>query len=149
MAIGAALALRGSGRIPITAIGDGDFLQGATALWTAAHYHIPVLVIVANNRSNFNDEIHQGQVAKERGRPQENKWIGLRMNDPNLDLTALARAQGLEAAGPIDTVADLAPAIEKAIAAVEAGRPYFLDVVVEPGYATLLMVRASGHGASS
>jgi thiamine pyrophosphate-dependent acetolactate synthase large subunit-like protein len=149
MGIGAALALRGSGRIPITIVGDGDFLQGATALWTAAHYHIPLLTIVSNNRSNYNDEIHQGQVAKERGRPQENKWIGLRIAEPNVDLAALARAQGVEAAGPITKVAELAPAIEKAIAAVEAGRPYFLDVVVEPGYATLLMVRASGHGASS
>jgi len=149
MAVGVGLALRGSGRIPITVIGDGDFTQGATALWTAAHYRIPVLVIVANNRSNFNDEVHQGQVAKDRGRPVENKWIGMRMSDPNVDLAALARAQGLEAAGPIEQVGDLRPALEQAIAAVEDGRPYFLDVVVEPGYATLLMVRASGQGASA
>jgi thiamine pyrophosphate-dependent acetolactate synthase large subunit-like protein len=149
MAVGVGLALRGTDRIAITVIGDGDFTQGATALWTAAHYHIPVLVIVANNRSNFNDEIHQGQVAKERGRPVENKWIGMRLSDPNIDLAALARAQGVEAAGPIGQLADLRPALEKAIAAVEDGRPYFLDILVEPGYASLLMVRASGHGASA
>jgi len=149
MAIGVGLALRGSGRIAITVIGDGDFTQGATALWTAAHYRIPVLVIVANNRSNFNDEIHQGQVASERGRPIENKWIGMRLSDPNIDLAALARAQGLEAGGPVSKFEELRPALEKAVAAVENGRPYFLDVVVEPGYASLLMVRASGHGASS
>src|SRR5262245_24250455 len=149
MAVGVGLALRGTDRIAVTIIGDGDFTQGATALWTAAHYRIPVLVIVANNRSNFNDEIHQGQVAKERGRPVENKWIGMRLSDPDIDLAALARAQGVEAAGPIVQMADLQPALEKAISAVENGRPYFLDVVVEPGYASLLMVRASGHGASS
>jgi thiamine pyrophosphate-dependent acetolactate synthase large subunit-like protein len=149
MAIGVGLALRGTDRIAITVIGDGDFTQGATALWTAAHYRIPVLVIVANNRSNFNDEIHQGEVAKERGRPVENKWIGMRLSDPNIDLASLARAQGVEAAGPISRTADLRPGLEKAIAAVEDGRPYFLDVLVEPGYASLLMVRASGQGASS
>jgi len=149
MAVGVGLALRDSGRVPMTIIGDGDFTQGATALWTAAHYRIPVLVIVANNRSNFNDEVHQGQVAQERGRPVENKWIGMRLSDPNIDLSAIARAQGVEAAGPIDKVADLRPALEKAIAVVEAGRPYFLDIVVEPGYATLLMVRSTGQGASS
>jgi thiamine pyrophosphate-dependent acetolactate synthase large subunit-like protein len=149
MAIGAGLALRGSGRIAMTAIGDGDFTQGATALWTAAHYRIPVLVIVSNNRSNFNDEVHQGQVAKERGRPVENKWIGMRLSDPDIDLVSLARGQGVEAAGPVTKVADLRPALEKAIKAVEEGRPYLLDVVVAPGYASLLMVRASGHGASS
>ncbi len=148
MAVGAGLALRGSGRIPISIIGDGEFTQGATALWTAAHYRIPVLIIVANNRSNYNDEIHQGQVAKERGRPIENKWIGMRLEDPKLDLAAIARAQGVEAQGPVEQVADLHPALEQAIATVEAGRPFLLDVVVEPGYATLLMVRASGQGAS-
>jgi thiamine pyrophosphate-dependent acetolactate synthase large subunit-like protein len=137
MAVGVGLALRGSGRIPMTIIGDGDFTQGATALWTAAHYMIPVLMIVANNRSNFNDEVHQGQVARERGRPVENKWIGMRLREPDIDLAALARAQGVEAAGPVERVGDLRSALETAIAAVEAGQPYFLDIVVEPGYATL------------
>ena len=149
MAIGVGLALRGTDRVAVTVIGDGDFTQGATALWTAAHYRIPVLVIVANNRSNFNDEIHQGQVAQERNRPIENKWIGMRLTDPSIDLAALARAQGVEAAGPISQLEELCPALKKAISAVEDGHPYFLDVLVEPGYASLLMVRASGQGASS
>ena len=86
MAIGAALALRGTGRIVASVIGDGDFLQGATSLWTAAHYRIPVLIVIANNRSNFNDEVHQAEVARERGRPLENKWIGMRIDDPAVDL---------------------------------------------------------------
>src|SRR5207237_9561213 len=53
MAVGAALALRGStqgaGRLPIAVLGDGDFLMGCTALWTAVHYRIPLLVVVSNN----------------------------------------------------------------------------------------------------
>jgi thiamine pyrophosphate-dependent acetolactate synthase large subunit-like protein len=76
LTIGAALALKESGRPVISVLGDGDFLQGAMALWTAAHYQLPALFIVSNNRSNFNDEIHQETVAKMRGRPTENKWIG-------------------------------------------------------------------------
>src|SRR5439155_1562162 len=44
--VGAALALKGSGRIPVAIMGDGDFLMGATALWTAAHYGIPCLILV-------------------------------------------------------------------------------------------------------
>ncbi|MBM3571578.1 MAG: thiamine pyrophosphate-binding protein, partial [Alphaproteobacteria bacterium] len=59
IALGAALALKGSGRFPVAVTGDGDFLMGATALWTAAHYGIPLLVVVANNQSFFNDEMHQ------------------------------------------------------------------------------------------
>ncbi len=92
--VGAALALKGSGRIAIGICGDGDFLMGATALWTAAHYRIPLLIVVANNRSFYNDEVHQERVARMRNRPVENKWIGQRISDPDIDLAALARAQG-------------------------------------------------------
>jgi thiamine pyrophosphate-dependent acetolactate synthase large subunit-like protein len=59
ISVGAALALKGSGRIPIGLLGDGDFLMGNTAVWTAVHYEIPCLLIVCNNRSFFNDEMHQ------------------------------------------------------------------------------------------
>src|SRR4029077_13521382 len=92
MAVGAALALRGSGRLPGAVCGDGDFLMGATALWTAVHYNIPLLVVVANNRSCFNDELHQERVARRRNRPVENRWIGQRIGDPEIDLAQLARA---------------------------------------------------------
>src|SRR2546430_9310488 len=43
--VGAALALKGTGRLPVAVIGDGDFLMGATALWTATHYGVPCLVL--------------------------------------------------------------------------------------------------------
>ncbi|MET0744379.1 MAG: thiamine pyrophosphate-binding protein, partial [Microvirga sp.] len=56
--IGAALALRDSGRLVVGVIGDGDYLMGVNALWTAAHMRIPLLLVVANNRSYFNDEVH-------------------------------------------------------------------------------------------
>ena len=67
MTVGAGLALKGTGRIPIALMGDGDFLMGNTAIWTAAHYRIPALIVVCNNRSFFNDERHQqssGRVAR-------------------------------------------------------------------------------------
>ncbi len=97
MAVGAALALRGSGRLPVAVLGDGDFLMSAQALWTAAHYAIPLLVVVANNRSYFNDEMHQERVARARERPVQNRWIGQRLDDPPVDIPALARALGAEA----------------------------------------------------
>jgi thiamine pyrophosphate-dependent acetolactate synthase large subunit-like protein len=138
MAIGAGLALRGSGRVPMTIVGDGDFLQGATSLWTAAHYRIPCLILVANNSSNFNDEIHQELVAKERHRPTENKWIGMRIDDPAVNLGQLARSQGVDAGGPVRKAGDLTQALETAIRAVEEGRPYLLDVVITPTGGPLL-----------
>src|SRR5256714_357957 len=62
--VGAALALKGSGRLPIGDCGDRDFLLGVTPVWTAAHYRIPLLIVVATNRSFYNDELHQDRVAR-------------------------------------------------------------------------------------
>jgi thiamine pyrophosphate-dependent acetolactate synthase large subunit-like protein len=146
ISVGAALALQGSGRLPIAVCGDGDFLMGATALWTAAHYKIPLLMVIANNRSFFNDELHQERVARMRNRPVENRWVGQRISDPDIDLAAMARAQGATGFGPVTTIGDLGPTFEKAIAAVEAGGVAVVDVRVEPGYTaamTAVMTRKS------
>jgi len=132
--IGAALALKGSGRIPIGLMGDGNFLMGNTALWSATHYQIPCLMIICNNRSFFNDERHQGHVAEYRGRPAANAWIGQKINDPDIDIAAMARAQGAEGIGPVTTMAEMQPAIERGIATVKAGGVCVIDARVLPGY---------------
>jgi thiamine pyrophosphate-dependent acetolactate synthase large subunit-like protein len=145
ISVGAALALKNSGRLPIAVCGDGDFLMGVTAVWTAVHYKIPLLFVIANNRSFYNDELHQERMARMRARPVENKWIGQRIADPEIDLAAMARAQGATGIGPVAEPADLAPALEKAIAVVEAGGVAVVDVRVEPGYnaaMTAAMTRA-------
>ena len=64
ISVGAALALKNSGRLPVAICGDGDFLMGVTALWTATHYKIPLLFVIANNRSFYNDEVHQERMAR-------------------------------------------------------------------------------------
>jgi thiamine pyrophosphate-dependent acetolactate synthase large subunit-like protein len=141
ISVGAALALKGSGRLPIAICGDGDFLMGVTAVWTAVHYKIPLLFVLANNRSFYNDELHQERMARMRNRPVENKWIGQRMSEPEVDLAAMGRAQGAIGFGPITKPADLATALEKAIAEVDAGNVAVVDVRVEPGY-TAVMTQA-------
>lgn len=134
ISVGAALALRDSGRTPIAICGDGDFLMGATALWTAVHYRIPLLVIVANNQSFFNDEVHQERVARARERPVENKWIGQRMDDPAVDIAGMARAQGALAQGPVTNLTDLQQACVDALKHVHAGGVAVIDVHVQAGY---------------
>ncbi|HEY7902271.1 MAG TPA: thiamine pyrophosphate-dependent enzyme, partial [Casimicrobiaceae bacterium] len=135
MAVGAALALQSSGRLPVAILGDGDYLMGVTALWTAVHYGIPLLAIVANNHSFFNDELHQERTARVRQRPVENRWIGMRMSDPPLDLAALAGGQGAIGLGPVDTEAAYAAALAEAVAHVAAGHVCVIDVHVAPEYA--------------
>lgn len=134
MAVGAALALRDSGRLPLAVLGDGDLLMGLTALWTAARHHIPLLVVVANNRSYYNDEVHQTHVSEVRGRPLENAHVGLRIDDPAPNLAALARGQGLEGFGPVTEDEHLATVLEQAVRAVRSGRPTVVDVWVQRGY---------------
>ncbi len=146
LTIGAALALKDTGRPVIAVIGDGDFLQGATALWTAAHYAIPALFVISNNRSNFNDEIHQDTIAQTRGRPVENRWIGQRMTDPDVDLAAIARAQGVDSEGPIKTVPDLLRALRRGLSVVSEGRPFLIDAWVTKGAAA--RVAPLGRGAT-
>jgi TPP-dependent trihydroxycyclohexane-1,2-dione (THcHDO) dehydratase len=128
----------GTGRLTIAICGDGDFLMGHTALWTAARYRIPLLIIVANNRFFFKDEVHQEKIAMVRGRPVENKWIGMRMTDPEIDIAAIARAQGAHAFGPIADDAAPPDAVEQAIAAVESGAVAVVDVRVATGYSAAM-----------
>ena len=124
IAVGSALALKhiGSKRMPVAVCGDGDYLMGVTALWTAVHYRIPMLFVIANNISYNNDVEHQERMALMRDRPVENKWIGQFMNDPECDLIKMAEGQGAKAFGQCKTLADMEKAMAEAIAVVDAGR---------------------------
>jgi thiamine pyrophosphate-dependent acetolactate synthase large subunit-like protein len=145
MSIGAALALKGGSRLPVAVLGDGDFMMGVSALWTAVRYAVPLLVIVANNRSFYNDEVHQERVAKQRGRPVENKWIGQRIAEPDIDLAKIAEAQGAVGIGPVEKAGDLVRAIAQGIEQVRAGKTVVIDARVNPGYdASMAKALSSG-----
>jgi thiamine pyrophosphate-dependent acetolactate synthase large subunit-like protein len=149
MAVGAALALRDavSDRLPVAVLGDGDFLMGVTALWTAARYGVPLLIVVANNQSFFNDEIHQEKVARMRARPVENRWIGQRIAGPDIDIAAMARAQGAVAYGPVHDAAELAEVLIEAALKVCAGQLVVVDARIRPGYAAAMAKGMTEEGA--
>ena len=144
--IGAALALKDSGRLTIGVLGDGDYLMGVSALWTASHFDIPVMIVVADNRSYFNDEMHQERVAQMRSRPPQNRWIGQRIDDPRVDLVSMARAQGFESADPVSTAEALAAALKRGAEVVANGGRYFIDSLVLPGYADSGPDQRAGSG---
>jgi thiamine pyrophosphate-dependent acetolactate synthase large subunit-like protein len=138
MAVGAALALEGSGRLPVAVLGDGDFLMGAAAVWTAAHYRLPLLIVVANNSFFYNDVVHQERIAGQRGRPARNSWIGQAIADPDPDLAALARSLGVHAVGQVRDRSALPAALAEAVAAARSGQCVLVDARVRPdGYAAL------------
>ena len=128
-AVGASLVLRDQRRLPVGITGDGDFLMGSGAIWTAVHYQIPTLLVINNNNSWGNDEHHQIRVARKRDRPPENAWIGQRMTEPAIDFADIARGYGAWAAGPVEDPDNLATVFRQAVAEVEAapGRPFQLS----------------------
>ena len=130
--IGAALGYKGSGRLCVSVLGDGDFLMTSNALWTAARYSIPLLIMVFNNRSYYNDEEHQERMAVRRERPVDNKGIGVDLKDPAPDLAAMARALSVEGFGPITEPDQLGPTLDRAIEIVRGGQPAVIDVVTQP-----------------
>jgi len=98
---------------------------------------LPLLVVVANNRSYYNDEVHQERVARTRGRPVENRAVGQHIRDPDPDLAALARSLGLEGHGPVGDRAELDAVLSAAVAQARAGSAVVVDVHVAPtGYPT-------------
>ena len=130
-AIGVALANRDKGRLTINIQSDGDMLFTPAALWTAVHHHIPMLIVMYNNRTYGNDLGHQGSMAQVRDRPMERRTIGIDIDDPNVDFVGLARSFGAWAEGPIEKTEDLKPALEHAIKEVKAGRVALVDVYTQ------------------
>ena len=132
-ALGVALAHRGSGKVCVNLQADGDMLYVVSGLYTAAHHRLPLLTVMFNNRTYGNDEEHQDTVAKARGRPVENKVIGIRIDDPAPDFARIAQGFGVHAEGPIDTADAVGPALRRALRIVkEEGGPALVDVITRP-----------------
>ncbi len=130
--IGAALTHRGDGTICLNLQRDGDMLYTTSALWTAANTRVPLLTIMTNNRVYYNDVEHQEKVAIARGRPPENKLIGMQMENPSVDFAALARSFGVAGEGPITEPDQIRPAIERAIKLIKnERRPALVDVIIQ------------------
>jgi thiamine pyrophosphate-dependent acetolactate synthase large subunit-like protein len=134
ISVGSALALhhRHPDRYAISMLGDGDFCMGATGIWSAVRHRIPLLVLINNNRSYFNDELHQENVARTRGREVKNRWIGLRLEDPVPNIAKLAEAQGAVGIGPVTSAAEAGPAIAKGVDVLKKGGVCVIDFHVDP-----------------
>lgn len=126
--IGGGLAARDRGEFAVGIIGDGDFMYAPGAIWTAVHHRIPMLVVVNNNRTYLNDEEHQAQVARTRGRPVENAPIGVSIDDPAIDFAALARSQGAWGHGPVEDPGELTDVLKQAVEQVHGGAVAVVDV---------------------
>jgi len=130
--IGAALAHLGSGKLCVDIQPDGDLLMTATALWTAAHHRIPLLIVMFNNQSFYNSEEHGIQMARSRNRPVELAGIGTHMDSPPVDFAGMARSFGVYGEGPVRRTGDLRAALKKALKVVQEKKmPALVDVICE------------------
>jgi benzoylformate decarboxylase len=100
-------------------IGDGSSMYSIQALWTAARYGADVAFVVINNRGysilkGFRDAIGVGE-----------KVPGLDVH--GVEVVQIARGFGV-GGEVVERAEDLRPAIQRAL---NAGRPYLLDVIVD------------------
>jgi thiamine pyrophosphate-dependent acetolactate synthase large subunit-like protein len=132
ISLGASLALKGSGKLCVGVQPDGDFLFGPAALWTVAHHELPLLMVMFNNRSYYNDEEHQHVVALDRKRPPENAGVGIRLEKPNVNYAKIAEGFDVESIGPITEPEELKGALERGVRLLkDTGRAVLVDVVVQ------------------
>ena len=91
-----------------------------------------MLTVMHNNRA-YNQEIMLiSRMAALRDRDVSRCTIGSVIDNPNIDFAQMARSMGWYAEGPIEHPSELAPAMKRAIAAVESGQPALLDTVTHP-----------------
>ncbi|MBO0690389.1 MAG: thiamine pyrophosphate-binding protein [Candidatus Dormibacteraeota bacterium] len=133
ISLGVALAHRGTGRLVVDIQPDGDLMFDVGALWVASHHRIPLLAVMFNNRSYYNDEEHQVLIAKARGRDPEMAYLGMEIARPAPDFATIARGFGWYSEGPVEKPGEVRAAVARARDVVlEQGRPALVDVVTQP-----------------
>ena len=133
VAMGVALSFRDKGKVCVSIQNDGDLLYTAGSLWTAAHHQIPMLVVMFNNSSYYQDVGHQTAVTRMRERSLDNVGVGVSLDQPATDFANLARSFGLYGEGPIRDPEEIHPALERGLKVVkEEGRTALIDTLTQP-----------------
>jgi benzoylformate decarboxylase len=106
----------------VAVIGDGSAMYSVQALWSAAHYKLPVIFVIANNGGY---QILKNRLKAFHG---NDKPIGMDLRDPPIDFSGLARSFGLKAVR-----IERAGAFDAAWAEVLATQgPVLVEAVVQP-----------------
>lgn len=133
ISLGVALAHKGTGRLVVDLQPDGDLMFDVGALWVAARYELPLLVVMFNNRAYYNDWEHQERLARHRGTPLNRAHIGMAIDTPAPNFATIARGFDWWAQGPVEDPDLVQEAVRKAAEHVlGSGRPALVDVVCQP-----------------
>ena len=121
----AGIALGKPGRPVVALSGDGSAMYSLAALWTLAHYRLPVVAVVFNNRSY--------RILKQRTRAigghsaEADTYVAMDLDDPALDFVKLSEGHGV-AAVRVDTLDALREAFTRGLA---GNAPLLIEVVVD------------------
>jgi benzoylformate decarboxylase len=129
-AIGVQLAC--PGRKVVVTIGDGSLMYAPQALWTAAHYRLPITYVVANNASYA--ILKSGMHALGLPSAKRGEYPGMDLVSPEIDYLALARAMGVRAER-VEKPAELRPALA---AALGHPGPALVDVAIDRAVRAML-----------
>jgi acetolactate synthase-1/2/3 large subunit len=133
VALGVALAFRGTAKVCVSIQNDGDLLYTPGSLWTAAHHDIPMLMVMFNNRSYYQDVGHQTAVTRMRERSLEHVGVGVNLDHPATDFGMLAKSFQLYGEGPILAPEAIRSALARGLKVVkEEGRLALIDTVTQP-----------------
>lgn len=109
----------------LSVVGDGAALYTIQALWTAAHHHIPVTWVIANNASyrilklNMLEYLGEGAAGR--------RFVAMDLTDPALDFSQIAASfgvKGVRVTHP-DEIGDAVREAQK------SDEPRLVDVVIE------------------
>jgi benzoylformate decarboxylase len=120
----AGIQLANPGRPVVVLSGDGSAMYSAAGLWTLAHYQLPVVTIIFNNRGY--------RILKQRTRAiadhsaRENTYIAMDIENPSIDFMALAKAHGVHGVRA-DTLDEVRSAVSAALA---ADTPTLIEITV-------------------
>lgn len=121
----AGIALGKPGRPVVALSGDGSAMYSLAALWTLAHYRLPVVAVVFNNRSY--------RILKQRTRAigghsaDAECYVAMDLDDPPLDFVKLSEGHGV-AAVRVETLDALREAFLRGLA---GGTPLLIEVIVD------------------
>jgi benzoylformate decarboxylase len=110
---------------PVLALlGDGASLYGIQGLWTAAHHHIPVVFVIANNTQYKILKVAGGVMGL--AQMADSRYPGMDLVEPKVDFVGLARSFGVEAY----RVTEPEEVSERVRDGLQGTEPVLLDVLV-------------------
>ena len=112
--------------------GDGCFNFGSQALWSARRYEVPVGVVIFNNREYQANRMVQHLYGRRMA--QTGQYIGVKLDHPDIDYVKLAAAYDIEGER-VERPGDIATALGRCKAALQAGRAYVVDARIEKRFA--------------